>query len=61
MFSFLKNISKLGKKENIISETKQKKRVDDMSNERNHEIVQKKPINDFEQRLGKNPFCLIIK
>ena len=33
-----------------------------MSNERNHEIVQKKnPINDFEQRLGKNPFCLIIK
>ena len=32
-----------------------------MSNERNHEIVQKNPINDFEQRLGKNPFCLIIK
>ena len=32
-----------------------------MSNERNHEIVQKKPINDIEQRLGKNPFCLIIK
>ena len=56
-----KNTSKLGKR-NFISETKQKKLVDDMSNERNHEIVQKKkPINDFEQRLGKNPFCLIIK
>ena len=38
-----KNTSKLGKR-NFISETKQKKLVDDMSNERNHEIVQKKTL-----------------
>ena len=24
-------------------------------------LYKKNPINDFEQRLGKNPFCLIIK
>ena len=51
---------KIGQKISFLKQNK-KKRVDDMSNERNHEIVQKKPINDFEQRLGKNPFCLIIK
>ena len=53
---------KIGQKISFLKQNKKKRKlVDDMSNERNHEIVQKKPINDFEQRLGKNPFCLIIK
>ena len=52
---------KIGQKISFLKQNKKRKLVDDMSNERNHEIVQKKPIDDFEQRLGKNPFCLIIK
>ena len=61
LFSLPQKYFKIGQNISFLKQNKKRKLVDDMSNERNHEIVQKKPINDFEQRLGKNPFCLIIK